>query len=271
MLTGVIDSVDFDIDDDILDKLERWSKCKIAIVKNRLIFKSELLRHFYIKGKKSENKKNAFRSSLYYYLAVIYSDNGIWYKITQHSRQKGYTLAFQGLKQYSLIDELKRKDLEEFINFIKIDNLKLSRLDIAFDSNTAFNTHRIAHKIKRDIYQYKNTTYLKTGKEKRMNSYCNLKHYEKLKGLYRFEFSFCRGFLNKCSSIDEVKTRCDEVIKRVFGIRKAFKFQTDFSPFPMLIRKMRQGNTSSDTTTTAFDKDFKLTQKTTVKEVKKDE
>ncbi|GAB1466615.1 hypothetical protein MASR2M54_21150 [Aliarcobacter cryaerophilus] len=85
--------------------------------------------------------------NLYKYLAIIETQTGLKYKIMQHKRAKNVTIAFQGLKQYREISELMRYDLKEFLQHFKED-IRISRLDIAFDNKEAFNITQIAKNSK---------------------------------------------------------------------------------------------------------------------------
>ncbi|MDR1976401.1 MAG: hypothetical protein LBQ18_05360 [Campylobacteraceae bacterium] len=264
-MRGFIDSVALDFNDTILDKLRTAAGFKMMTVKNHLVFNQELINDYFKpkRGKasvKAKGKKpqNAFKPALYSYLAILISPRGCRYKITQHKRQKDYTLTFQGLKQYNLFDAPMCEDLQEVINLIGQDSFKFSRLDIAFDSNKPFNVSTIAHRLKRELYRRWNTIYLKTAKEGRTNTYYNVKHYhktDKAKHIcYRLEFSFCKARLKRLDSINEVIAACNKTIQKAFSnepqkkrgqatqktLKPRLKFQVDWCLLSILVQNATQ-------------------------------
>ena len=217
-----IDSVAFEIDNSILAKLELIGV--VTVAKNNLILDNELLNEFINKRTiKGKSKQLLELRNLYQYLAIFETQTGLKYKIMQHKRAKNVTIAFQGLKQYREISELMRYDLKEFLQHFKED-IRISRLDIAFDNKEAFNITQIAKNSKRDICKRWNTIYFKTAREKRVNLYLNIKHYFKKEvNLYRLEFSFCKKyFISK-----EPFKLIEKTIKKI--LKKPFKFEEDFN------------------------------------------
>ena len=141
----------------------------------------------------------------------------------QHKRAKNVTIAFQGLKQYREISELMRYDLKEFLQHFKED-IRISRLDIAFDNKEAFNITQIAKNSKRDICKRWNTIYFKTAREKRVNRHLNIKHYFKREiKLYRLEFVFSKRYFTGKNPL----TTIEKAIKKI--LKKPFKFEEDFN------------------------------------------
>ena len=221
-MRGYIDSIAFEIDNSILAKLELIGV--VTVAKNNLILDNELLNEFINKRTiKGKSKQLLELRNLYQYLAIFETQTGLKYKLMQHKRAKNITITFQGLKQFNEISELMRYDLKEFLQHFKED-IRISRLDIAFDNKEAFNITQIAKNSKRDICKRWNTIYFKTAREKRVNLYLNIKHYFKKEvNLYRLEFSFCKKyFISK-----EPFKLIEKTIKKI--LKKPFKFQEDFN------------------------------------------
>ncbi|MDR0762233.1 MAG: hypothetical protein LBF13_04200 [Campylobacteraceae bacterium] len=142
MLIGYIDSLALNIDNGILAKIREFGV--IITVKNGLDFDKELLKRFKLK-----------RLPLYDYLALLYTERGLEYKLTKHITAKTATLTFQGLRQYTEISKLMREDLKDVIAIIGKDNLIFARIDIAIDKDAPFNIARIASALKREPKRYK--------------------------------------------------------------------------------------------------------------------
>ena len=168
-MTGCIDSIAFEIDDNILARIELIGV--VTVAKNNLILDNELINEFIeYKATKSHKKQLLELRNLYKYLAILETQTGLKYKLMQHKRAKRLTILFQGLKQYNEISKLMRYDLKEFLEHFKED-IQISRLDVAFDNKEAFNTTQIAKNSKRNICKRWNTIYFKTAREKRVNQY----------------------------------------------------------------------------------------------------
>ena len=221
-MRGYIDSIAFEIDNSILAKLELIGV--VTVAKNSLILDNELLNEFIeYRATKSHKKQLLELRNLYKYLAIFETQTGLKYKIMQHKRAKNVTIAFQGLKQYREISELMRYDLKEFLQHFKED-IRISRLDIAFDNKEAFNITQIAKNSKRDICKRWNTIYFKTAREKRVNRHLNIKHYFKREiKLYRLEFVFCKRYFTGKNPL----TTIEKTIKKI--LKKPFKFEEDFN------------------------------------------
>ena len=221
-MRGYIDSIAFEIDDNILAKLELIGV--VTVAKNNLILDNELLNEFIeYRATKSHKKQLLELRNLYKYLAILETQTGLKYKLVQHKRAKNVTIAFQGLKQYREISELMRYDLKEFLQHFKED-IRISRIDIAFDNKEAFNITQIAKNSKRNICKRWNTIYFKTAREKRVNQYLNIKHYFKREiKLYRLEFVFCKKYFTKKEPFELM----EKTIKNI--VKKPFKFEEDFN------------------------------------------
>jgi hypothetical protein len=205
MYKGHADSVALDLTDSILASLSQ----KITIAKNGLVFNQELVMRF----------KTARRKSLYGYLALFRTQNGLECEITKHHRSKLYRLTFRGLWQYDDVSALMRRDLFDALSHLR-GYCSIARLDVAFDSDKPFGIGRIAKAFGRVPHRYQNTIYLKTPKEARTNRHLNIKFYRKAAKLWRMEFVFERRYF--VGGADEVINRLCKVITKAIG--KRFKF-----------------------------------------------
>ena len=221
-MRGYIDSVGFEIDNSILAKLELIGVLTVA--KNSLILDNELINEFIeYRATKSHSKQLLELRNLYKYLGIFEMQTGLKYKLMQHKRAKRVNITFQGLQQHNEISKLMRYDLKEFLEHFK-ENIKIVRLDVAFDNKEAFNITQIARNSKRDICKRWNTIYFKTAREKRVNQYLNIKHYFKKEvNLYRLEFVFCKKYFTKKLPFELM----EKTIKKI--LKKPFKFEEDFN------------------------------------------
>ena len=203
-MRGYIDSIAFEFDSSILAKLELIGV--VTVAKNSLILDNELINDFIeYRATKSHSKQLLELRNLYKYLAIFETQTGLKYKIMQHKRAKNITITFQVLKQYNEISELIRYDLKEFLEHFKED-IRIVRLDIAFDSGEAFNITQIAKNSKRDICKRWNTLYFK----------------KEIK-LYRLEFVFSKRYFTGKNPLATI----EKAIKNI--VKKPFKFEEDFN------------------------------------------
>ena len=221
-MTGCIDSIAFEIDDNILARIELIGV--VTVAKNNLILDNELLNEFIeYKATKSHKKQLLELRNLYKYLAFFETQTGLKYKTMQHKRAKNITITFQGLRQYNEISKLMRYDLKEFLEHFKED-IKIVRLDVAFDNKEGFNITEIAKNSKRNICKRWNTIYFKTAKEKRVNRHLNIKHYFKKEvNLYRLEFVFFKRYFTGKNPLATI----EKAIKNI--VKKPLKFGEDFN------------------------------------------
>ena len=220
-MRGYIDSVAFEIDNSILAKLELIGVLTVA--KNNLILDNELLNEFIeYRATKTPSKQLLELRNLYKYLAILETQTGLKYRVMQHKRAKNITITFQGLKQFNEISDLMRYDLKEFLEHFKED-IRIVRLDVAFDNKEAFNVQQIAKNSKRDICKRWNTIYFKTAREKRVNQYLNIKHYYKTQiKLYRLEFSFCKKYFTKKEPFELMEKTIKNILKKPFKFEEYF-------------------------------------------------
>ena len=221
-MTGFSDSVVFEMNSTILSKLSLFGVVKVA--KNGLILDESLLSEFINKRTlKGKSKQLLELKNLYQYLAILETQTGLKYQITQHKRAKKVNIVFKGLKQYTEISQLMEYDLKEFIATFK-DYIQVMRLDVAIDNKEPFNIKAIAENTNRVILDRWNTSYLKTPKEKNTNRHLNIKHYYKqIVELYRLEFVFCKRYFTGKNPLATI----EKAIKNI--VKKPFKFEEDFN------------------------------------------
>lgn len=213
MLEGYIDSVAFEVSNKILADISLFGV--LTTVKNGgLVFNALALDEFVNKrAKKAKSLQLRDLKNLYSYLAIVETQTGLRYKITQHKRAKRATITFQGLTQYTEKSILMRYDIDMFIELYS-DSLILNRVDVAIDSKEPFNIAKIANRSKRKTFAYYGTTYLKTSKEKRVNGHMDIKYYFKEEPqLFRLEFVFKKSFL----STKNLKSKVERTIKKAVG------------------------------------------------------
>ena len=220
-MTGFSDSVVFEMNSTILSKLSLFGVVKVA--KNGLILDESLLSEFINKRTfKGKSKQLLELKNLYQYLAIIETQTGLKYQITQHKRAKKVNIVFKGLKQYTEISQLMEYDLKEFIATFK-DYIQVMRLDVAIDNKESFNIKAIAENTNRVILNRWNTAYLKTPKEKNTNRHLNIKHYYKqIVELYRLEFVFCKRYFQSKEPFELI----EKTIKK--ALKMPFKFDDEF-------------------------------------------
>ena len=220
-MTGFSDSVVFEMNSTILSKLSLFGV--VTVAKNGLILDESLLSEFINKRTlKGKSKQLLELKNLYQYLAVLETQTGLKYQITQHKRAKKVNIVFKGLKQYTEISQLMEYDLKEFIATFK-DDIRLMRLDLAIDNKEPFNIKAIAENTNRVILNRWNTAYLKTPKEKNTNRHLNIKHYYKqIVELYRLEFVFCKRYFTGKNPLATI----EKTIKK--ALKMPFKFQDEF-------------------------------------------
>lgn len=127
---------------------------------------------------------------------IIHTLEGLTIPLKRYSNAKEkQVIEFAGLHGYNERSQLLKDELIELIP--KLQQCKIKRIDICFDYPRVPN--RIIKKLclsGREPFQYKNTTYYKTPKEKNSNSKLDIKIYDKQKkenlpkSMYRLEFCF---------------------------------------------------------------------------------
>ena len=214
-MQGFTDSVAFEMNDSILAKLHLVGV--VTVVKNGLIFDEVLLNDFISKRTKKGTAKQLLElRNLYKYLAILETETGLRYKIMQHKRAKKVNISFQGLQQDNEISKLMEYDLKSFLEHFKED-VEVIRLDVAIDSLKAFNLNTIAKNTNRKIYNFFNTSYFKTEKEKKVNQHLNIKHYYKIQlQVYRLEFVFLKRYFTGKNPMQVIEKTIRNAIKKEF-------------------------------------------------------
>ncbi|RLA80810.1 MAG: hypothetical protein DRG78_10275 [Epsilonproteobacteria bacterium] len=160
---------------------------------------------------------------------MLHTHTGLTLAIKRYSSSScKQTLEFAGLHSYNEKSKYLRELLKEIWGQIQ-DNV-ITRVDVAIDFNGNIPTRTIKKlKKSRRLFQWKNTTYLKTYKEKKSNSYINIYCYPKHKKnnnnldyeMERLEFSFGSAYLRGNSKVrdsEEVYKKMIKTIKRLSGI-----------------------------------------------------
>ncbi len=222
-MRGFIDSLSFEFDEVILSKLHLIGV--LTVVKSgALIFNDNLIREFVeFRNGKPFGKQLIEIRNLYKFLAILETQTGLQYKIMQHCTAKKISISFMGLKQYNETSSLMQYDVNHFLELFKED-LQLIRLDVALDTKQPFNVSQIAKNLNRTIKPFKDTTYFKTPKEKRVNRTLDVAYYFKKEVcLYRLEFRFKKRYFVSSNPVLQIEKTISKTIK------KPFKFIDDFS------------------------------------------
>lgn len=127
---------------------------------------------------------------------IIHTSTGLTIPLKRFSRAKDIQVVeFAGLHSYNEKSKLLKSLLIELIP--QFQDCKIKRIDVCFDFPSIPN--RIIKKLSsngRESFQFKNTTYYKTKKEKKSNSTMDIKQYNKQEKeklphrLERLEFCF---------------------------------------------------------------------------------
>lgn len=127
---------------------------------------------------------------------ILHTSTGLTLPLKRYSAlQKKQVLEVAGLQSYNEKSKLKQEFIKE--NSQSLRDTFINRIDICIDMEKI--PVRVLKKLtstKRKVFQYKNTTYYKTGSEKKTNPLMDIKIYNKaLKEsldypLHRLEFCF---------------------------------------------------------------------------------
>jgi len=140
------------------------------------------------------------------------------FSVTPHLQ----TIEFAGLQGYNERSKLLLQTLEELRD--KLQYSKITRLDIAIDFKGNIPSNIIKALLKhRKPFKYGNTTYYKTAKEKKSNSYLDIKIYNKQHQakldfkLMRLEFVFKGKYFKKLllKDINSVYAQIEKTIKKI--------------------------------------------------------
>ncbi len=182
--TGVIDSMNFGGFD--LESLFNNDNYIIEEVKTIGVFKPKRWAETFGKSL----TKNIIEAK------IIHTLTGLTIPLKRYASAKDIqVIEFAGLHGYNEKSKLLKSLLMELIS--KLQQCKIKRIDICFDYPKVPN--RIIKKLcssGRESFQYKNTIYYKTPKEKKSNSIMDIKRYDKqikeklLLPMERLEFVF---------------------------------------------------------------------------------
>ncbi len=135
------------------------------------------------------------------------------------------TLEFAGLHSYNERSQLLVQTFRELQS--QLQHTRIMRIDVAIDyeGHIPKSIGKVLSKY-REPFQYANTTYYKTAKEKKTNSKMNIIIYDKsLKEkldhpLHRLEFSFRTPYFNKMilDDLDLVIKKMEKSIKKATGL-----------------------------------------------------
>ena len=159
---------------------------------------------------------------------ILHTHTGLTLAIKRYaSSPHKQTLEFAGLHGYTDKSKYLNELLKELWEHIQDD--VIARIDIAIDFRGNTPTRVIkALQRNRKSFQWKNTTYMKTDKEKKSNSNINICRYPKHKKnnsidyeMERLEFSFRSAYFRgiyKVINVEDVYKKIEKTIKRLAGI-----------------------------------------------------
>ena len=138
--------------------------------------------------------------------------------------QKVQVLEFAGLHGYSERSKLLNIHLQEL--WSRVQHTKLTRIDIALDWAKIPSKALKALMKNREPFEWFNSTYYKTAKEKKKNYYINVVAYDKSKKenlaepMERLEFSFSGAFLKDMylKDLAKVYKKIEKAIKKKIGV-----------------------------------------------------
>ncbi len=157
---------------------------------------------------------------------ILETNTGLSLGIKRFSAsQDRQTLEIAGLHGYSSKSYFLRKLLKELWN--KIQECRITRVDVAIDYKGAI-PQRVLKALKknRHPFQWKNTTYMKSKKEKKSNQRINILLYPKHKKenldyeVERLEFSFRGDYFSKLhvKDLEGLFKKMQKTIKRLAGL-----------------------------------------------------
>ena len=158
---------------------------------------------------------------------ILHTHSGLTLAIKRYaSSPHKQTLEFAGLEGYTDISELLRTLLKE--SWKNIQGEFITRIDIAIDfrGQIPLKVIKALLKAKRIPFQWMNTIYFKSKKEKKSNPKINILLYPKHKKVdldyevERLELSFRGGYFGKIQvkNIDEACEKMQKTIKRLAGL-----------------------------------------------------
>ncbi|MFY4743841.1 hypothetical protein ACOTVT_10135 [Aliarcobacter butzleri] len=153
---------------------------------------------------------------------IIHTLTGLTIPLKRYSSAKDIqVIEFAGLRSYDVESKLLKSLLIELIP--KLQQCKIKRIDICFDYPRVPN--RIIKKLcssGRESFQYKNTIYYKTEKEKKSNSILDIKRYNKqikenlIFPMERLEFVFKGAYFENITLNELDKKFLSKMEKTIF-------------------------------------------------------
>ena len=135
------------------------------------------------------------------------------------------TLEFAGLHGYNVRSQLLVQTLRSLES--QLQYTRVMRIDIAIDFRGKI-PHSIIKALSktREPFKWKNTTYYKTAKEKKVNRVMDIKIYDKAlhakldEPLYRLEFCFKAEYLKKLllKDVESIYLKMEKSIKKATGL-----------------------------------------------------
>lgn len=133
---------------------------------------------------------------------ILYTSSGLTLPLKRYNRSPNkQSLDIAGLRGYDDKSELLKSFFEA--HFSEFMECEIKRIDVCFDFAKVPNRTIKRLCEKREPFKYRNTTYYKTAKEKKMNVKLDIKRYNKQKEanlsipLERIEFCFKGGYFVK--------------------------------------------------------------------------
>jgi len=162
---------------------------------------------------------------------IIHTSTGLTIPIKRYSRsQERQVIEFAGLKGYNDKSKLLTECLNELLQFMQDDII--NRIDVAIDFKGSI-PQRVLRALRKNrrMFNWYNSTYAKTKKEKKTNDNINICIYPKhLKNndlkeeIQRLEFSFKNKYFKKkykLNNISEAYTKMQKSIKRLCDLEVA--------------------------------------------------
>ena len=156
---------------------------------------------------------------------IVHTHLGLTLSLITHSRSQAVqVLAFAGLQRYTDYSRLLKIHLKDL--WERIQHTKLTRVDIALDWEKIPYKVIKALKSNREPFEWLNSTYFKTAKEKKRNYYINVVAYDKAlkeklsEPMERLEFSFGASFFKGMylEDLSEAIKKMEKAIKKKIGV-----------------------------------------------------
>lgn len=158
--------------------------------------------------------------------SILHTNTGLEIPLKRFaSSPQNQTIEFTGLHGYKERSKWLTKLLRD--NWSQLQDTRIMRLDVAIDYEKDIPTKVIKKLLKdRKAFKYANTTYYKTAKEKKKNSYMDIKIYNKAHQAnldftcMRLEFVFKGSYFKKLQlkDFENIKKKMEKTIKKIAGL-----------------------------------------------------